>query len=226
MAETAAGAADPDALDCGRHAWIYSASVEPETQAEQAAWREALPAGYDAVSPIRRPWAFARAQGAMVAEQVGPQGRTLMLRSALGGQVFRTAHRSQTVYHGAVRLLGRPVPAGARGPAPAPPESSGSLPRVRGQTPGLPPPRGGDGGHVLERGGAIAARRGEVVLEGGRGTNGADDRSGRRPRREGGPLDAAGPATGVLLTPSAGAGDPLAPLGRPDESRRRRLGLT
>ena len=38
----------------------------------------------------------------MVAEQVGPQGRTLMLRSAVDGQVFRTAHRSQTVYHGAV----------------------------------------------------------------------------------------------------------------------------
>ena len=101
-AEPAAGAADPDALHCGRNAWIYSASVEPETQAEQAAWREALPAGYDAVSRIRRPRAFARALGTMVAEQVGPQGRTLMLRSALGGQVFRTAHRSQTVYHGAV----------------------------------------------------------------------------------------------------------------------------
>ncbi len=101
-AGTADGAADPDALHCGRNAWIYSASVEPETQAEQAAWREALPAGYAAVSPIRRPRAFARALGTMVAEQVGPQGRTLILRSALGGQVFRTAHRSQTVYHGAV----------------------------------------------------------------------------------------------------------------------------
>ena len=95
-------AANPDAVHCGRNAWIYSASIEPETQAEQAAWREALPAGYDAVSPIRRPRAFARALGAMVAEQVGPQGRTLMLRSAVDGQVFRTAHRSQTVYHGAV----------------------------------------------------------------------------------------------------------------------------
>ncbi len=99
---TAAGAADPDALHCGRHAWICSASIEPEPEAERAAWREALPAAYDAVSPIRRPRAFARALGAMVAEQVGPQGRTLMLRSAVNGQVFRTAHRSQTVYHGAV----------------------------------------------------------------------------------------------------------------------------
>ena len=101
-ARTAAGVADADALHCGRNAWIYSASIEPETAAERAAWREALPPGYDADSPIRRPRAFARALGTMVAEQVGPQGRTLMLRSALGGQVFRTAHRSQTVYHGAV----------------------------------------------------------------------------------------------------------------------------
>ena len=101
-AGTAAGAADPDALHSGRNARIYAASIEPETQAEQAAWRKALPADCDAVSPIRRPRAFARALGAMVAEQVGPQGRTLMLRSAVGGQVFRTAHRSQTVYHGAV----------------------------------------------------------------------------------------------------------------------------
>lgn len=108
-AGTAAGATgdadrtiDASAIDCGRNAWIYSASIEPETQAEQAAWREALPAGYNPVSPIRRSRAFARVLGAMVAEQVGPQGRTLMLRSAVDGQVFRTAHRSQTVYHGAV----------------------------------------------------------------------------------------------------------------------------
>ena len=62
------------------------------------------------------------------------------------------------------------------------------------------PPRGGRRRRrsCARTGGAIAARRGEAVLEGGRlrGTNGADDRSGRRPRREGGPLDAAAPATG------------------------------
>ena len=40
--------------------------------------------------------------GAMAAEQVGPEGRTVVLRSGVDGQVFRTAHRSQTVYHGSV----------------------------------------------------------------------------------------------------------------------------
>ena len=39
-----------------------------------SAWREALPAGYDAVSPIRRPRAFARALGTMAAEQASPRG--------------------------------------------------------------------------------------------------------------------------------------------------------
>ena len=107
-AETVTADAAPDGIDCGGHAWIYSASIEPETQAEKAAWQEAMPSGYDAVSPIRRPRAFARALGAMAAEQLGPQGRTVVLRSAVGGQVFRTAHRSQTVYHGPVVYADEP----------------------------------------------------------------------------------------------------------------------
>ena len=45
----------------GRNGWLYCASIAPETSAERSAWREALPPGYDAVSPIRRPRAFARA---------------------------------------------------------------------------------------------------------------------------------------------------------------------
>ena len=86
----------------GRNGWIYCASIEPETPAERSAWREAMPPGYDAVSPIRRPRAFARALGVLAAEQIGPQGRTVLLRSAVEGEAFSTAHRSQTVYHGPV----------------------------------------------------------------------------------------------------------------------------
>ena len=62
----------------------------------------ALPPSYDAVSPIRRPRAFARALGALAAEQAGPRGRTVLLRSTVDGEAFSTAHRSQTVYHGPV----------------------------------------------------------------------------------------------------------------------------
>ena len=42
-----------------------------------------MPASRNAVSPIRRPQEFARALGAMVAEQAGPRGRIVVLRSAV-----------------------------------------------------------------------------------------------------------------------------------------------
>ena len=101
-----APADDPEAaageVRYGTNGWIYCASVEPETPAQRSAWREAMPGGYDAVSPMRRPRAFARALGALAAEQAGPRGRTVLLRSTVEGEAFSTAHRSQTVYHGPV----------------------------------------------------------------------------------------------------------------------------
>ena len=78
------------------------AFIEPDTAAEQAAWRAAMPDQYDTVSPIHRPRELARALGAMAAEQIGPRGRTARLRSAVDGRGFRASHRSQTVYHGPV----------------------------------------------------------------------------------------------------------------------------
>ena len=92
------------------NAWIYCASIEPQTPARQAAWRAAIPAGSDAVSPIRRRREFARTLGAMVADQAGPRGRIVVLRSAVEGRSFRTAHKSQTVYLGPVVYLDNPVP--------------------------------------------------------------------------------------------------------------------
>ena len=89
--------------------WIYCASIEPETAEEQAAWRKAMPAGCDAFFLIRRPRAFARALGAMVAEQAGLRGRIVLLRNTVEGQVFCTAHKSQTVYHGPIVYLDGPV---------------------------------------------------------------------------------------------------------------------
>jgi len=89
----------------GTNGWICCASIEPETAEEQAAWRSLLPAGRDAVSPIRRPREFARALGAMVAEQAGPRGRIVLLRNTVEGRTFSTAHKSQTVYHGPVAYL-------------------------------------------------------------------------------------------------------------------------
>ena len=88
--------------------WIYCASIEPETAEEQAAWRSSMPDGRDVVWPIRRPREFARALGAMVAEQAGPRGRIVVLRNAVEGRTFSTAHKSQTVYHCPVAYLDDP----------------------------------------------------------------------------------------------------------------------
>ena len=97
-----AGTDTADEVHCGTNGWIYCAFLEPETEAERAAWRAAMPREYEAVSLIRRPREFARALGAMAAEQVGPRGRTVLLRNTVDGRTFCTTHRSQMVYHGPV----------------------------------------------------------------------------------------------------------------------------
>ena len=61
-----------------------------------------MPRPYEVVSPIRRPREFARALGTMVAEQVGPRDRTVLLRNTMNGRSFCTPHRSQTIYRGPV----------------------------------------------------------------------------------------------------------------------------
>ena len=101
-------AADGEA-HCGTNGWVYCASIAPQTAREQDAWRAAMPAGRDVVSPIRRPRAFARALGAMAAEQAGPRGRIVLLRSTVEGRTLCTAHKSQTVYHGPVFYVDDPV---------------------------------------------------------------------------------------------------------------------
>ena len=100
--ETERPKAAADEVHYGTNVWIYCTFQEPETEVERAAWREAMPRRYDAVSPIRRPREFARALGSMVADQIGPRGRTVLLRNTVEGRAFCTAHRSQTVYHGPV----------------------------------------------------------------------------------------------------------------------------
>ena len=91
----------------GTNGWVYCASIEPETAEEQAAWRSLMP-GRDAVSLIRRPREFARAIGAMAAEQAGPRGRIVLLRNTVEGRTSCTAHKSQAVYHGPVAYLDDP----------------------------------------------------------------------------------------------------------------------
>ena len=106
--ERGEGLKDGGELHHGTNGWIYCASIEPETADEQGAWRSSTRAGCDAVSRIRRPRQFARALGAMVAEQAGPRGRIILLRNTVEGRTFSTGHKSQTVYHGPVAYLDDP----------------------------------------------------------------------------------------------------------------------
>ncbi len=67
----------------------------------------------DAGGPRRRvahcrPREFARAIGAMAAEQAGPRGRIVLLRNTVEGRTSCSAHKSQAVYHGPVAYLDDP----------------------------------------------------------------------------------------------------------------------
>ena len=85
-----------------RNVWIYCTFMEAENPSMRAAWREAMPRKYAAVSTIREPREFARALGAMAAQQVGPHGRVVVMRRTVESEAPLTVHRSQVVYHGPV----------------------------------------------------------------------------------------------------------------------------
>ena len=53
--------------------------------------------------------ALENALAAMAAEQAGPRGQTVLLRSTVDEQAFCTAHQSQTVYHGPVVYADDPI---------------------------------------------------------------------------------------------------------------------
>lgn len=96
-------------LSFGKNGWIFSTSIEPESQEEKEKWRESMPDEYDHVSYIHRPREFARALGSMVAEQLGPQGQVENLNHSFDEIVkTRTSHRSQVIYHGPVIYVDDP----------------------------------------------------------------------------------------------------------------------
>ena len=87
----------------GRNGWIFCASIEPTTTQEWELWRGTLQDDYDHVSFIQRPREFARALAAMVAEQLGPQGKTQPFTHSFDGEpTLRTQHSVQMLYHGPV----------------------------------------------------------------------------------------------------------------------------
>ena len=84
----AGGNTEPVEEAVGRNGWIYCAFIDPATDEARAAWQQAMPSGHDTPSPIRRPRAFARALAAMAAEQAGPCGQNVLLRSTVDEQAF------------------------------------------------------------------------------------------------------------------------------------------
>ena len=87
----------------GTNGWIFCASIEPTTTQEWELWRGTLQGDYDNVSFIQRPREFARALATMVAEQLGPQGKTHPLTHSFEGEpALRTQHSVQMLFRGPV----------------------------------------------------------------------------------------------------------------------------
>ena len=95
-------------LDYAPVGWLFCTSIEPSTPEQWTSWRATLEDGQVSVSRIYRPREFAYALGQMAAEQLGPQGVLIPLKSSLRGLPSSlTQHPSQTVFHGPRRLRGR-----------------------------------------------------------------------------------------------------------------------
>ena len=92
-------------LSFGKEWWIFSTAIEPETDEEWVAWRDAIDPDYDHVSEIGQPAKFAEALARMVTEQLGPQGKDGWMEGSTGGgggNTARTKHPTQWVIHGPV----------------------------------------------------------------------------------------------------------------------------
>ena len=90
-------------LTYGRNWWTFSTSILDYGQPPPQSWWESMDPKYDHVSWIRRPRGFARALGAMVAEQLGPQlDETQLTHKLNDGHDFVSNHSFQWLIHGPV----------------------------------------------------------------------------------------------------------------------------
>ena len=90
-------------LTYGRNWWTFSTSILDYGHPPPPSWWESMDPKYDHVSWIRRPRGFARALGAMVAEQLGPQLEETQLTHKLNdGHELVSNHRLQWIIHGPV----------------------------------------------------------------------------------------------------------------------------
>ena len=82
----------------GKDALIYCTSIPPSRERRDD-WRRHFPAKYDHESIIRQPSKFAQALGAMLVDQVGPQGQSGTFSH---GNSIKSIHDSQLIIHGPV----------------------------------------------------------------------------------------------------------------------------
>ena len=92
-----------NSITYGKEWWIFCTSIEPKGEGNTRRWRASLDTEYNHTSRICRPRTFAQALGAMVTEQLGPQGNeTQMKHSFKDQEEFHTDHKFQWVIHGPV----------------------------------------------------------------------------------------------------------------------------
>ena len=89
----------------GKNCWIWCAAIEPSNEAERDSWLESLDPGYDHVTAIHNPRAFARALATMVARQLGPRGASATYTHP---SKHKTVHPFQGVLHGPVAYVDDP----------------------------------------------------------------------------------------------------------------------
>lgn len=102
-----------NSITYSKKVWLFCTSIEPTSQAEDLAWRNAMDSQYDHATYIHRPLEFARALAAMVAEQLGPQGQEATMAHNFDGLAAQasTRHRQQAVFHGPVIYVSDPYEA-------------------------------------------------------------------------------------------------------------------
>ena len=89
----------------GKNCWIWCAAIEPSNEAERDTWLESLDSGYNHVTTIHNPRAFARALATMVARQLGPRGARVTYTHP---SKHKTVHPFQSVLHGPVAYVDDP----------------------------------------------------------------------------------------------------------------------
>ena len=90
----------------GKNGWIWCAAIEPENEQEWDAWLQSLDEGYDCVTTIENPRAFARELAMMAAHQLGPRGSTGTYTHPF--TKHQTEHPTMSVFHDPVAYVDDP----------------------------------------------------------------------------------------------------------------------